>query len=110
MKHTFVRGMTEQGCLGRSSSMGSDRAGWWSSLVNGMRIAPYGRQSVAGSERTGVDLDNILISAIDRIEVMSDGATSLYGTDALAGVVNIIMNEERTLSEKSARTDERPSG
>ncbi len=64
-------------------------------LVNGMRIAPYGRQSIAGGERTGVDLDNIPISAIDRIEVLSDGASSLYGTDALAGVVNIIMNEER---------------
>ena len=64
-------------------------------LVNGMRIAPYGRQSIAGGERTGVDLDNIPISAIDRIEVLTDGASSLYGTDALAGVVNIIMSEER---------------
>lgn len=64
-------------------------------LVNGMRLAPYGRQSIAGGERTGVDLDNIPISAIDRIEVLSDGASSLYGTDALAGVLNIIMSEER---------------
>lgn len=64
-------------------------------LVNGMRLASYGRQSIAGGERTGVDLDTLPISAIDRIEVLSDGASSLYGTDALAGVVNIIMSEER---------------
>ena len=44
-------------------------------LVNGMRIAPYGRQWIAGGERTGVDLDNIPVSAIDRIEVLSDGAS-----------------------------------
>lgn len=77
-------------------------------LVNGMRIAPYGRQSIAGGERTGVDLDNIPISAIDRIEVLSDGASSLYGTDALAGVVNIIMNEERkgiSISADKTRPD-----
>lgn len=78
-------------------------------LVNGMRIAPYGRQSIAGGERTGVDLDNIPISAIDRIEVLSDGASSLYGTDALAGVVNIIMNEERKgISISAGKT--RPAG
>lgn len=77
-------------------------------LVNGMRIAPYGRQSIAGGERTGVDLDNIPISAIDRIEVLTDGASSLYGTDALAGVVNIIMNEERkgiSISADKTRPD-----
>jgi iron complex outermembrane receptor protein len=78
-------------------------------LVNGMRIAPYGRQSIAGGERTGVDLDNIPISAIDRIEVLSDGASSLYGTDALACVVNIIMNEERKgISISADKT--RPAG
>jgi iron complex outermembrane receptor protein len=64
-------------------------------LVNGSRMAPYGLQNIAGSERTGVDLDTLPISAIDRVEILTDGASSLYGTDALAGVVNIIMSDER---------------
>jgi iron complex outermembrane receptor protein len=64
-------------------------------LVNGQRVAPYGRQGIGGAERTGVDLALIALSSVDRIEVLSDGASSLYGTDALAGVVNIITREVR---------------
>lgn len=64
-------------------------------LVNGLRMAPFGRATLAGIERASVDLNTLLLADVDRIEVLSDGASSLYGTDALAGVVNIIMRQER---------------
>lgn len=61
-------------------------------LLNGRRIAPYGRgQNI----REGfVDLNSIPFAAIERIEVLKDGASAIYGSDAIAGVVNIIMRED----------------
>ena len=58
-------------------------------LLNGHRIAKSGGQAVTG-DLNGVDLNTLPISAIDRIEVLTDGASALYGADAVAGVVNII--------------------
>ena len=58
-------------------------------LINGRRAAdyplPYNGQSNA------VNLANIPAGAIDRIEVLSGGASAIYGSDAVAGVVNVIM-------------------
>ena len=64
-------------------------------LVNGLRLAPFGRQTVSGPERSSADLNTLPLADIERIEVLSDGASSLYGTDAIAGVVNIILRKER---------------
>lgn len=64
-------------------------------LVNGLRLAPYGRATTVGPERSTVDLNTIPMADIDRIEILSDGASSLYGSDALAGVINIILRQER---------------
>jgi iron complex outermembrane receptor protein len=41
-----------------------------------------------------VDLNSIPLAAVDRIEILKDGASSLYGSDAIAGVVNIILKDE----------------
>ncbi|HET9376037.1 MAG TPA: TonB-dependent receptor [Chthoniobacterales bacterium] len=41
-----------------------------------------------------VDLNSIPLAAVDRIEILKDGASSLYGSDAIAGVVNIILKNE----------------
>jgi iron complex outermembrane receptor protein len=66
-------------------------------LVNGWRrhqtalLNTFPLGSPAGS--SGVDLNAIPASAIDRIEVLRDGASSQYGSDAIAGVVNIVMKE-----------------
>src|SRR3954471_24564440 len=66
-------------------------------LVNGWRrhqtalLNTFPLGSPAGSR--GVDLNAIPASAIDRIEVLRDGASSQYGSDAIAGVVNIVMKE-----------------
>lgn len=64
-------------------------------LVNGLRLAPYGRPTTVGPERSSVDLNTLPMANIDRIEILSDGASSLYGSDALAGVINIILRKER---------------
>ena len=55
-------------------------------LVNGKRWAP----GLGGS----VDLNNIPAAIIERIEVLKDGASAVYGSDAIAGVVNIITRQD----------------
>ena len=61
-------------------------------LVNGLRIAPYG-QSIGGGDRFA-DISAIPMSAVERIEVLKDGASAIYGADAVAGVVNIILRKD----------------
>lgn len=41
-----------------------------------------------------VDLNTIPLSAVDRIEILKDGASSIYGSDAIAGVINVLMKDE----------------
>ena len=57
-------------------------------LVDGVRVAPYGFPS--NGTDTFADLNTIPLNAIERIEVVKTGAVSQYGSDAIAGVVNII--------------------
>src|SRR5205823_10880463 len=54
-------------------------------LVNGRRVVPSGLGA-----SSSVDLNTIPTAAVDRIEVLKDGASAVYGSDAIAGVVNII--------------------
>lgn len=58
-------------------------------LLNGRRLPFYGSQTIAG-ERAVVDLNFLPLGAIERIEILTDGASSRYGSDAVAGVVNVI--------------------
>ena len=66
-------------------------------LVNGQRrhqtalVNTFAYGTGAGS--SGVDLNAIPSSAIDRIEVLRDGASAQYGSDAIAGVVNMVLKE-----------------
>ena len=63
-------------------------------LVNGKRRHPTGNLHVLGGPYQGAataDLSLIPIDAIDHVEVLQDGAAAQYGTDAIAGVVNIIL-------------------
>jgi iron complex outermembrane receptor protein len=46
-----------------------------------------------GAGSSGVDLNSLPSSAVDRIEVLRDGASAQYGSDAIAGVVNLVMKE-----------------
>ncbi|MCH9691941.1 MAG: TonB-dependent receptor [Gammaproteobacteria bacterium] len=57
-------------------------------LVNGRRYV-----SSTSSVASAVDLNNIPVDMIERIEVLTDGASAIYGSDAVAGVINIIMKD-----------------
>ncbi|GAB2854933.1 TonB-dependent receptor [Pseudoduganella ginsengisoli] len=63
-------------------------------LVNGRRIAPYGLAESAQENFT--NLDAIAAESIERIEILKDGASAIYGSDAIAGVVNLILRKEYT--------------
>jgi len=58
-------------------------------LINGRRVAPYPVGN--GGTTAFVDLNTIPLAAIERVEVLKDGASATYGADAVAGVVNIIL-------------------
>ncbi|HTD04815.1 TonB-dependent receptor plug domain-containing protein, partial [Undibacterium sp.] len=57
-------------------------------LLNGRRIAPQG-------DGSSVNLNAIPMSAIERVEVLTDGASALYGSDAIAGVINFILKKNQ---------------
>lgn len=55
-------------------------------LLNGRRVAPNG-------SGTTIDLNSIPLAAVERVEVLTDGASALYGADAIAGVINFILKK-----------------
>ena len=57
-------------------------------LLNGRRVATHGLRGQA------VDLNSLPFAAIDRVEVLRDGASAMYGTDAIGGVVNFITRSD----------------
>lgn len=61
-------------------------------LINGRRVAPF--PVGQGGSTAFVDLNSIPLNAIERIEVLKDGASATYGADAIAGVVNIILRRD----------------
>jgi len=74
-------------------------------LVNGRRFAPDG-QALSGI----VDLNSIPTSMIERIEVLKDGASTIYGSDAIAGVINIITLDRFEGMEVNAYLGENSEG
>jgi iron complex outermembrane receptor protein len=70
-------------------------------LVNGRRVSVYGGGS-AGAAGSSVDVNSIPLSAIERVEVLKDGASAVYGSDAIAGVVNFILRKDFTGVEATA--------
>ncbi|GAB3403380.1 TonB-dependent receptor [Massilia agilis] len=61
-------------------------------LLNGRRLANF----AAPGDNAGVDLNNIPAGAIQRVEVLKDGASAIYGTDAIGGVINFITRKDYT--------------
>jgi iron complex outermembrane receptor protein len=73
-------------------------------LLNGRRIATHGMKGSA------VDLNSIPMAAVERIEVLKDGASSTYGTDAIGGVINFILRKNYQGLEAQAFTDVTEAG
>jgi len=61
-------------------------------LIDGRRAAPYALAD--DGQRAFVDLNTIPLDAVERIEILKDGASSIYGADAIAGVVNVILKKQ----------------
>ena len=68
-------------------------------LLNGRRLANYAFNGES------VDLNSIPLAAIDRVEVLRDGASAIYGTDAIAGVVNFILRKDYAGTDITASVD-----
>jgi len=68
-------------------------------LVNGRRVAAHGLNGGV------VDLNSIPMAAVERVEVLKDGASALYGTDAIGGVINFILRKDFKGLTLSAFTD-----
>ncbi len=68
-------------------------------LLNGRRIADHGLNG------SSVDLNSIPFAAIERVEVLKDGASAIYGTDAIGGVINFILRTDYQGMEVQASGD-----
>jgi len=66
-------------------------------LMNGKRLAP------SGSEAAFADIENIPLSAVERIDILPDSASALYGADAVGGVVNFVMRDNFSGAEALVR-------
>ncbi|MET0209236.1 MAG: TonB-dependent receptor [Burkholderiaceae bacterium] len=73
-------------------------------LLNGRRIASHGLNGGV------VDLNQIPMAAIERVEVLKDGASSTYGTDAVGGVINFILRKDYTGLQVSGFADSTQHG
>jgi iron complex outermembrane receptor protein len=104
---------TVQGSTGESSSVGGGAFGFAGVsihnvgetrtlvLLNGHRMTQFGGQTLTGFA-AAMDLNAIPISAIERVEILTDGASALYGADAIAGVVNFITKRDTTEGDINA--------
>lgn len=112
-----VNGLTD----GASINVGGDQRGFNSAnlrgigtsstlvLLNGRRMANF----ASPGDDSGVDLNNIPAAALDRVEVLLDGASALYGTDAIGGVINFITRKDfqgLELNVYGSTTDEGGAG
>ncbi|MDC8770159.1 TonB-dependent receptor [Roseateles albus] len=70
-------------------------------LLNGRRLANHPFGNIGGA--ASVDLNSIPFAAIERIEVLRDGASAVYGSDAVAGVINFITRKDYRNGEVSVR-------
>jgi iron complex outermembrane recepter protein len=73
-------------------------------LINGRRAPTHGKSGKA------VDLNSIPMAAISRIEILKDGASAIYGTDAIGGVMNIILKSDYQGLEASGYTNVTEAG
>jgi iron complex outermembrane receptor protein len=62
-------------------------------LINGKRLAP------SGTEAAFTDIENIPLAAVERVDILPDSASAMYGADAVGGVVNFVMRDNFTGGE-----------
>ncbi len=72
-------------------------------LVNGRRLA-------LGYLGSAVDISGLSLAAVERVEILTDGASAIYGSDAIGGVVNFILRSDYDGAETSLRAGVAPGG
>lgn len=77
-------------------------------LINGRRISPAAFNDPNVGSTVITNLNSIPAAAIERIEILRDGASAIYGSDAIAGVVNIILRKDFKGAIGSATVSESP--
>ena len=70
-------------------------------LIDGKRVSAGGTLT----DSVTVDVNHIPVAAIERVEVLKDGASAIYGSDAIAGVINFILRKDYKGGEASAYTN-----
>lgn len=77
-------------------------------LINGRRVSvsPFAKNI----DTAFVDINNIPLAAIKRIDILKDGASATYGSDAIAGVINVILKDDFDGMEISAKTSTTADG
>ncbi|MCX7172912.1 MAG: TonB-dependent receptor [Proteobacteria bacterium] len=73
-------------------------------LLNGRRI------SLHGAKGNAVDLNSIPLAAVQSVEILKDGASAIYGTDAIGGVINFILRKDFTGAELTGFVDTTQQG
>lgn len=73
-------------------------------LLNGRRVMAH------GAKGNSADLNFIPMAAVERVEVLTDGASAIYGTDAIGGVINFVLRKDYTGLELSAFVDRTTAG
>ncbi len=80
-------------------------------LVDGRRVAQAGERNRGSTTGQGfVDLNTIPLGLIERVEIITDGASAIYGADAVAGVINIVLKKSWVGTEVSGSVKFREHG
>jgi iron complex outermembrane receptor protein len=87
-----------------SASLRGLGAGYTLVLLNGRRLSTHGLNGQS------VDVNQIPLAAVDRVEILKDGASAIYGTDAIGGVINFILRKDYSGLEASAFVDQTQHG
>lgn len=110
-------GTANEGALGN----GGDRSGTNSTYANGVNLRGLGSDAtlvlingrrLAGTGAKGdfVDVSTIPTAAVERVDILLDGASALYGADAVGGVVNIILRDDYDGAETRVRVGNTSDG
>ena len=86
-QNTFSRGVATASLRGLSSTSTLI-------LINGRRLTPSAYANPNNGTSTLYDLNSIPLSALERVEVFKDGASAVYGSDAIGGVINFITKKD----------------
>ncbi|NHZ37173.1 TonB-dependent receptor [Massilia sp. CCM 8692] len=104
---------TNDGGFSRGASTASLRGlGSTSTLIllNGRRMTPAAYADPNKGNSTLYDLNAIPLSALDRVEILKDGASAVYGSDAIGGVINFITKTNYQGTEVAARASANDDG